>query len=420
VPASAVAAIVLRRNALAMPRAFLASATELTADLGGYLARELGVDLTRVEGLAAYSTSTGARSGVVVLRLRESGALRGRATGSYRGVELVEVGPGLVAASVPGGVAIGTPTEVATAIDLGQRRVAAVASDSAIGAALARAPGETDLVAAVAVAGLGAPPFGAIVQQFGVTGAHLAFRADGLLTLRVEGDPSRLAAVGEIFRAGGGMFIEQLRRQKLAAERRHDVGAAVSAILGYHLAQRAFQEITPRVDGAALVSQYRLPKLDVATTYAVWGGMAAALAIPAFIKYTRRAKAAEARMNLGLLRSGVRGWYAAHRTDGRKLAFPASTPWSPALECCKTKTAPKCAPGLGAFAHPTWKALRFDLVEPHYFQYRVTSEGKGKAARVVLEARGDLGCDGTVTAYRIAAHVDAKGELEVGDLEPRE
>ncbi|HEY3356304.1 MAG TPA: hypothetical protein VGQ83_23835, partial [Polyangia bacterium] len=122
VPQHAAAVLIVRRGALALPLALLASDAAMRRELGGYLTRELGVDLTQVEGAVAYSTNLAARGGAVFLRMREAGPLRGRATGSYQGVPLIEVAPMVVAAAVPGGVVVGTPTEVATAIDLAHKR----------------------------------------------------------------------------------------------------------------------------------------------------------------------------------------------------------------------------------------------------------------------------------------------------------
>ena len=65
----------------------------------------------------------------------------------------------------------------------------------------------------------------------------------------------------------------------------------------------------------------------------------------------------------------------------------------------------------------TGQALGFDVTEPFSYHYRLTSEGKGKKARFVLEARGDLDCDGTASRLRLAGHLDEKGELVVGGLE---
>jgi type II secretory pathway pseudopilin PulG len=409
VPARAAAVLAVRRNALAWPLAFLASAPEMHKELSAYLTREVGIDPTQIEGAVAYTTNIGARSGAVFLRLRAAGALRGRPAGQHQGVPLVEVAPMVVAAAVPGGVVIGVPSEVAAAIDLAQRRTAPVAPGSFLGQALAQ---PVDFLAAVSVAGLADPAVAGLVQQFGVDGAVLTFRGDGVLTLRVDGDPARLGAVREIFRATGTMLVEEAARRKARLEQGHDVLEAVGAIVGYSMAQRTFREIEPRLQGRSLISEYRLPKLDSATTMIMWTGIAAAVAIPAFTKYTHKAKTTEVHANLAALRAAVTRYHAEHRKD-KRFAFPATTPWSPAVDCCKQRTAPKCAPGLGAFSHPTWKALGFDLTEPFRYQYRFTSEGKGKKARFAIEARGDLECNNVLQLHRITGHLDAKGELVI-------
>src|SRR5262245_61564649 len=56
VPASAVAALVVRSEALAMPMKYVRGGPEQQAELGAHLRQHLGVDLTRTSGIVLYVT----------------------------------------------------------------------------------------------------------------------------------------------------------------------------------------------------------------------------------------------------------------------------------------------------------------------------------------------------------------------------
>jgi len=53
------------------------------------------------------------------------------------------------------------------------------------------------------------------------------------------------------------------------------------------------------------------------------------------------------------------------------------------------------------------------MTEPHYYQYRFTSKGRGKSAQFELEARGDLDCDGNISSYRRIGGIEPDGSLRI-------
>ncbi len=81
------------------------------------------------------------------------------------------------------------------------------------------------------------------------------------------------------------------------------------------------------------------------------------------------------------------------------------------------KTALKCVVDEKAWDNPTWRALHFQLSDPHYYQFRFTSSGTQTAATYTIEARGDLDCDGEYSSYKITAKVDSEfGVVATGPL----
>ncbi|MBI5478770.1 MAG: hypothetical protein HY906_07945 [Deltaproteobacteria bacterium] len=407
-PASAVAAVILRRGALGFPRGFFDGAPAMRRELAEYLTREVGVDPTGVDGLVAWSSNLGARSGALFVRLHATATLKGRRAGQHRGVDLVEVDQMIVAAAVEGGLVVGSPTEVATAIDLSRGQAEPVGAASPLGFMRdARAP-DIDIVAAAHFPSVVDPALSGMVHAAGLNSALVTLTRAGLITARVHGDRERLGAVREMFRAGVGLALSGLERAKDEALRKRDVSAAVGAIVGYHQAQKLSQELEPRIDGNSLVSQYRLPQLAASELYLFYGGMAAAIAIPSFIKYVRRSKEAEGRENVRRIAAGARAYHQHYRGPDRRFTFPATTPWTPAQECCKTGG--RCPANASAWSHPTWKALDFSLADSHYYQYRFVSEGKGKKAKFTVEARADLDCNQAApSSFRLSGHVEPQG-----------
>lgn len=152
-------------------------------------------------------------------------------------------------------------------------------------------------------------------------------------------------------------------------------------------------------------------------------GILAAIAVPAFLKYIRRTKTAEAEEKLShIYRSSVSYFSGETVTRGAKGAtvarqFPASTGPSPQLGLCCQSTDGKCHPaGVGAGSYqasqvwdqnPTWQALNFAINDPHYFMYTYQSAGTNATAQFTARANADLDCDGIYSTFERAAYVDA-------------
>lgn len=130
-------------------------------------------------------------------------------------------------------------------------------------------------------------------------------------------------------------------------------------------------------------------------------GILAAIAIPAFVGYVRRAKTAEARSNLRSLRvtvetycgseSVVPGGGLAGRVAANGLP-PAAGPVPPTPGTEKQAAAELFA------ADPGFSAIHFSLPDPLYYSYAIEPDG---ADAVRLVARGDLDGDGTQSVFQI-------------------
>jgi len=157
--------------------------------------------------------------------------------------------------------------------------------------------------------------------------------------------------------------------------------------------------------------------IPIGLVFFLFTGILAAVAIPSFIKYTRKAKTLEARMSLQKMRAGARSFATADRYDRTGALIPAGFPvgntdWTPKTPCCEQASKPKCSPNAADWNQPTFKALQFQMSDRHYFQYRIRSTGRV----IIVEARGDLDCDGTYSSRRLIGTMGSEGPTFRGPI----
>jgi len=149
--------------------------------------------------------------------------------------------------------------------------------------------------------------------------------------------------------------------------------------------------------------------LIVAGSLFVVIGILAAVSIPAFMKYMRRAKTTEAAPNLKKIFDGAKGYYekgaVVTRTQATRqpLQFPDSVGMTPIKPCCR-QSGKKCSNT--DWSSPTWKVIGFEISDPHYFQYRFSSRGRDDNAIFTAGAHADLDCDGILSTWERAGTVD--------------
>ena len=146
-------------------------------------------------------------------------------------------------------------------------------------------------------------------------------------------------------------------------------------------------------------------------------GILAAVAVPAFMKYMKRARTAEAPPNLKKIFDGAKVYYekgARTKADRTILdpQFPVTEAATPSSKCCG-QTGGVCTEtdwtGKGS-----WEVLGFEIADPHYFQYYFDSTGDGAtgtAANFTAGANADLDCDNVLSTYERSAGVDTQGRV---------
>jgi hypothetical protein len=412
VPANAVAALVVRRNALAYPRSFLAERPDLQRELSQFLVAKLGVDLTAVDGAVGFMTAFDANAAAFFLRIPLPAKidLKGRVVEHHRGLPLVVVERDLLAAAVPGGLLLGNMQGLKNALAAWSSPPAMDPTRS-VKPVLAKIDPTVEAVLAVKAQKLGDRELDGFVEKYGITSATATFGADHVLTVRLEGDPRRLAALIEVIHGLESMGLAGMEMVKSKAVAGDSVTEAVGAILTTQETKRMFAELEPRVQGDALVSRYHV-KEGMVSTYAL--GVAAAVAIPSFTRYVKQSRTAEATANLKAIGRAALALRASH--GGARFAFPETTPWTPTRGCCGQPDN-RCSVDAQTWSHATWMALGFAPAGPLNYQYRFVRSGKGKSSSFTVEARGDLDCNGVWSGFSLKGKPDEKGELGLGTIE---
>ena len=142
-------------------------------------------------------------------------------------------------------------------------------------------------------------------------------------------------------------------------------------------------------------------------------GILASIAIPAFMKYIRRAKTTEAVMNLRKMFDSSVAYYEkdhvgrggvpiAHQFPGANQGLGPSPGVNPCCRDGKDKCPPAGhadAPNPEAWDAPHWQALNFSVDDPHYFWYRYVSTGIRDNSRFTARASGNLNCNFTFSTF---------------------
>ena len=151
-------------------------------------------------------------------------------------------------------------------------------------------------------------------------------------------------------------------------------------------------------------------------------GILAAVAVPAFMRYMKKSQSAEAGQFLKKMSDSARAYYLApehsNAADVNSLTvsansrqFPdAHAAVSPSSGCCAAGgTAEKCNPADGDWTDPTWMALDFKMVDPHYYAYSFV--GGGTSGSYLATATGNLDCDSVTSQFTLYGEV-VNGEVQ--------
>jgi hypothetical protein len=112
--------------------------------------------------------------------------------------------------------------------------------------------------------------------------------------------------------------------------------------------------------------------------------------------YQNRARRTEAQIQLNKLGKEATVAYVEN------AKFPTETaPLTPANDCCAEnfEGKRKCGPSAANWSTPAWRALDFEISEPHFFRYSYLPSPDGSS--FTATAVGDLDCDGVTITYTL-------------------
>lgn len=154
---------------------------------------------------------------------------------------------------------------------------------------------------------------------------------------------------------------------------------------------------------------------DKAATPSPAAGQAAQAAADGFTEYQRKSKASEAKVRLKQIAMGARLAMTEERLgpDGKVAppGPPEAAPMTPPAGACCKQPNHKCTPTPTDWQHPAWRALAFELMDPHYYSYALEPTADGFVAKAV----GDLDCDGTLATYELRG-TSKNGDVELAEL----
>jgi prepilin-type N-terminal cleavage/methylation domain-containing protein len=157
-------------------------------------------------------------------------------------------------------------------------------------------------------------------------------------------------------------------------------------------------------------------------------GILAAIAIPAFARYVKRSRTAEAAGHLNKMWAGAVAYYETdHMTQaaGGAVALPRQfpndasgvfVPTSVTGAGCCGAPGDKCPGNDTHYNDPTWMALNFNLPDPYSYRPSFSSLGTGTGATFTATATGDLDCDTTVSTFTRIGGIGATGDVTGGGV----
>ena len=148
-------------------------------------------------------------------------------------------------------------------------------------------------------------------------------------------------------------------------------------------------------------------------------GILASIAIPAFSRYVKKSRTAEATAQLARLWSGSVAYYEADHTDsGTNVVakqFPSAGATATPQEgsCCTANgKCPGSATEYNSTASTGWIALSFNIPDPHMYRPSYLSSGTGTSSNFTATVNGDLDCDSILSTFRRNGVVNAtSGEV---------
>lgn len=165
-------------------------------------------------------------------------------------------------------------------------------------------------------------------------------------------------------------------------------------------------------------------------------GVLSAVAVPAFLKFTNKARISEASINLKTMSHGALTFYGAVHSTTAGNPMPRHFPNQQSPKARGGQSSPQVsrrplkAPceGTGSAKYKKdseqwsryqpWKALKFGINTAHYFQYQYIVYNKIDSVNpsFTIRAYADLDCDGVKSSFILRGEQGGEGEVLISPI----
>lgn len=415
---------------------------DLKKDLDTFFGKTVGIqflDAKTITGFALGEKDFG------IILTGVGGDIKAAKTGDHAGVALYSDGDSPIRMAQQGDILfVGTETSVKAAIDASKDESKSAKNGDLAKFIAANSEGATMAIAAD-LTKLPAELTEDIPPNVMPDRGLITFGFEGL-TVRAEGNKDKIDALAGIVNTGLAMAtVEAEKQRERALENSDDVAEGAAMIIGAHYMRSAKKLLEPKVDDGTLTIQVPMKAGDPAVLAAV-AGIGAAIAVPAFVKYTRRAKTSEARVQLAKMFDATSAYFneehvdrsavaeigggaalaelAPHRcpNNGKLSGESGITP--PLSVDCNDGPGGRCVPTVGSKGGPgdydmslwtdndVWNGLNFQQEQAHYFHYNFiwTNDASGYGGcQFTTQAFGDLDGDGVFSTFERSGAADEVG-----------
>jgi hypothetical protein len=386
------------------------NASEIKEKMGVESKKYFGVDIMAAEkGIAWYDPGKGAMA--IWLKGDFGSTLKGQQS-KYEGVSLTQLEYVGFAALVDDGLLIGNEEGVKQGIRVFKDKEKSIADKESILEAHNSVLSDVDdgmIILSATAHGLPVP------SEFSdkVKGTAMSISEDGGIHAVINGDSDVLKMLKSAFEMGSAQAGQAVDGMIDQAKTKGNGAAVVMLTLVKAKLKEVLEIVKVEHDGDKLT--LKVENAGALLSLSALGGV---VAVPAFIKYMRRAKTTEAIDSLDKIYKASSTYYTSPRVEartGRKIdcQFPVNQGMTPDItrkRCCggplDMDKDDRCDVDTSQWTTPTWSALNFQMNDQHYFGYAYQATGFLAGARFTASAYADLDCDGKLSTFQRSGYGD--------------
>ena len=240
------------------------------------------------------------------------------------------------------------------------------------------------------------------------------------VNLVIKGEPESLNALVKIVEEGK-IKLREILKDGMANLDEIPLIPGLGLVIANSISEPVMSGFSPKVEGGKIHMSISVQESGLLAA----AGVFSAVAVPAFMKYSKRSKTTEAHLNLNKICEGANAFMQKDQyypKDHVKEGFPVPLEEKTFPLAQKPVFSHKKVPsGTSELADAdfnlmVWQDLSFMIAEPTYYQYEYKSEGSGSKATYTVTARGDMDGDGIFSEFVRSGNVTNDGEPYSGGV----